>query len=172
MAHTITFWGRCLNRRKMHNLSCELSFIQGTYEDCSLEDSLSAPRNYSHEEREEPRYKGVLVQKKTHVVEHQSESRSVVSDSETPWTVALQAPLSVGFSRQGYWSRGCPSLIQGIFLTQGLNPGLLRCRQSQNNQKIIANHKSRHPKLMILVLLYVWEDAKIWETILICILTV
>ena len=22
----------------------------------------------------------------------------------TPWTVARQAPLSVGFSRQGYWS--------------------------------------------------------------------
>ena len=24
---------------------------------------------------------------------------------------------------------GCHSLLQGIFLTQGLNPGLLRCRQ-------------------------------------------
>ena len=24
---------------------------------------------------------------------------------------------------------GCYSLLQGIFLTQGLNPGLLRCRQ-------------------------------------------
>ena len=23
----------------------------------------------------------------------------------TPWTVALQAPLSMGFSRQEYWSR-------------------------------------------------------------------
>ena len=22
----------------------------------------------------------------------------------TPWTVALQVPLAVGFSRQGYWS--------------------------------------------------------------------
>ena len=28
----------------------------------------------------------------------------VVSDSATPWTVALQAPLSMGFSRQEYWS--------------------------------------------------------------------
>jgi len=27
-------------------------------------------------------------------------SCSVVSDSETPWTVAPQAPLSIGFSRQ------------------------------------------------------------------------
>ena len=29
---------------------------------------------------------------------------SVVSGSETPWTIALQAPLSMGFSRQEYWS--------------------------------------------------------------------
>ena len=30
---------------------------------------------------------------------------SVVSDSHTtPWTVAPQAPLSMGFSRQEYWS--------------------------------------------------------------------
>ena len=28
----------------------------------------------------------------------------------TPWTVAYQAPLSVGFSRQEYWSElACPS---------------------------------------------------------------
>ena len=31
-------------------------------------------------------------------------SRSVMSDSATPWTVAHQAPLSKGFSRQEYWS--------------------------------------------------------------------
>ena len=30
-------------------------------------------------------------------------SRSVVSDSATPWTVALQAPVSMGFSRHDYW---------------------------------------------------------------------
>ena len=45
---------------------------------------------------------------------------SVVSDSETPWTVAPYAPLSVEFSRQEYWS-GCHFLLQGIFLTQGWN---------------------------------------------------
>ena len=27
-----------------------------------------------------------------------------MSDSATPWTVACQAPLSMGFSRQEYWS--------------------------------------------------------------------
>ena len=31
-------------------------------------------------------------------------SSSIVSDSATPWTVAHQAPLSMGFSRQEYWS--------------------------------------------------------------------
>ena len=46
----------------------------------------------------------------------------------TPWTVAYQAPPSMGFSRQGYWS-GFHFLLQGIFLTQGSNPGLLHCRQ-------------------------------------------
>ena len=48
---------------------------------------------------------------------------------ETPWTVACQAPLSMGFSRQAYWS-GCHFLLQRIFPTQGSNPGLLHCRQS------------------------------------------
>ena len=85
----------------------------------------------------------------------------------TPWTVAHQAPLSMGFSRQEYWSGlplpspgalpnpeikhrssalqtdSLPSepprkpkntgvdslfLLQGIFLTQEWNCGLLHCR--------------------------------------------
>ena len=31
-------------------------------------------------------------------------SRSVMSDSTTPWTVAHQAPLSMGFPRQECWN--------------------------------------------------------------------
>ena len=49
----------------------------------------------------------------------------------TLWTVVHQAPLSIGFSRQEYWS-GLHFLLQGIFLTQGskLNlPCLLHYRQ-------------------------------------------
>ena len=38
----------------------------------------------------------------------------------TLWTIARQAPLSVGFSRKEYWS-GLPFPSPGIFLTQGLN---------------------------------------------------
>ena len=47
----------------------------------------------------------------------------------TLWTVAHQAPLSMWFSRQEYWS-GLPFPFQRLFLTQGLNPGLLNCRQT------------------------------------------
>ena len=46
----------------------------------------------------------------------------------TPWTVVYQAPLYMGFSRQEYW-RGCHCLLQKIFATEGLNPGLQHCRQ-------------------------------------------
>ena len=47
-----------------------------------------------------------------------------MSDFATLWTVGHQAPLSMGFSRQEYWS-GCHALLQGIFPTQGLNSRLL-----------------------------------------------
>ena len=53
----------------------------------------------------------------------------VAQSSLTLWNpvecVAHQAPLSTEFSRQEYWSH---SLLQGIFLTQGSNLGLLHCR--------------------------------------------
>ena len=45
-----------------------------------------------------------------------------------PWTVAYQAPLSMGFSRQEYWS-GVPFPFPGDLPDQGLNLGLLHCRQ-------------------------------------------
>ena len=41
----------------------------------------------------------------------------------TPWIVAQQAPPSMGFSRQEYWS-GLPFPSQGHLPTQGSNPGL------------------------------------------------
>ena len=45
-----------------------------------------------------------------------------------PWTVAHQDPLSMEFSRQEYWS-GLPCPSPGDLPTQGLNTGLLHCRQ-------------------------------------------
>ena len=61
-------------------------------------------------------------------------SHSVMSDSATPWTVAHQAPLSMEFSRQEYWSGlpfpGAlpdpeieplsPALADGFFTTESL----------------------------------------------------
>ena len=50
-------------------------------------------------------------------------SQSVVSDSfATPWIVAYQATLSMGFSRQEYWS-GLPFPSLGDRPEPGIKPG-------------------------------------------------
>ena len=49
-------------------------------------------------------------------------SFSVVSDFVTPWTVAPQAPLSMGFSRQEYWS-GLPFPPPRDLPDPGIEPG-------------------------------------------------
>ena len=46
--------------------------------------------------------------------EKKKSSRSVMFDSATPWTVAHQAPPSMEFSRQEYWS--------GLPFPSGFNP--------------------------------------------------
>ena len=47
---------------------------------------------------------------------------SVVSDSATPWTIKpQQAPLSMGFSRQEYWS-GLPCPPPGDLRGPGIEP--------------------------------------------------
>ena len=52
-------------------------------------------------------------------------SRTCVRLFVTPWTIQ-----STEFSRPEYWSGlGSHSLLQGIFPTQGSNPGLPHCRQ-------------------------------------------
>ena len=48
---------------------------------------------------------------------------------ETPWTIAHQPTLSIGFSKQEQWS-GQPFPSPKVFPTQGLNLGLLHCRQT------------------------------------------
>ena len=47
---------------------------------------------------------------------------TVVSDHSTPWTVAHQAPLSMDFSRQEYWSE-LPFLSPGDLPNPGIGPG-------------------------------------------------
>ena len=56
-------------------------------------------------------------------------SRSVVFDSLRPhglWPARLLCPWNSPGKNTGV---GCHSFLQGIFLTQGLNPGILHCRQ-------------------------------------------
>ena len=45
-----------------------------------------------------------------------------MSDSATPWTVARQAPLSVGFFRQEHWSE-LPFPSPGDLPDPGIEPG-------------------------------------------------
>ena len=49
-------------------------------------------------------------------------SSSVMFNSATPWTVARQAPLSIGFSRQAYWS-GLPFPTAEDLPNPGIQPG-------------------------------------------------
>ena len=49
-------------------------------------------------------------------------SYEVMSDSETPWTVVCQAPLSMGFPRQEYWS-GLPFPSPVDLPEPGIEPG-------------------------------------------------
>ena len=67
------------------------------------------------------------------------QSLSYVQLFETPWTVACQATLSMEFTRQDY-GVGCHSLQQGIFLTQGSNPGLLHSGQILHHLESPGNH--------------------------------
>ena len=49
---------------------------------------------------------------------------SVMSNSVTLWTVALQAPLSMGFPRQEYWS-GLPIPSPGGLPDSGIKSAFL-----------------------------------------------
>ena len=72
-----------------------------------------------------------------------------VSNSATPWTSAHQAPLSMEFSRSPGKNTGvgCHFLLQGIFPTQGSNPGLLHCRQTLYHLSQQGSLQCRRPQL-------------------------
>ena len=67
-----------------------------------------------------------------------------------PMDCTCQPSLSMEFSKNT--GVGCHSLLQGIFPTQGLNPGLLHCRQ-------ILYHPS-HQGIGFLLLLFQEKDGK------------
>ena len=51
-----------------------------------------------------------------------------MSDFAIPWTVAYQAPLSMEFSRQEYWS-GLPFLSPGDLSDPGIEPRSLALQE-------------------------------------------
>ena len=52
-------------------------------------------------------------------VKSESEVAQLCPTLETPWTTAYQAPLSMGFSRQEYWSRlPLPSLVSEYIMSK------------------------------------------------------
>ena len=83
-------------------------------------------------------------------------NHSVQSDS-TPWTIAHQAPLSMGFSMQDYWNRlPFPPLgdlpnpeIQPKSLNLTKPPGkpLFKCENKEESSQIIIFRKTPETKL-------------------------
>ena len=63
-------------------------------------------------------------------------SCSIVPDSATPWIVTCQAPLSMEFSTQEYWS-GLPFPTPGDLPDQGSNPCHLPLLHWQENYIIV-----------------------------------
>ena len=60
----------------------------------------------------------------------------------TPWTIANQVPLFMGFPRQDYWS-GCHFPLQGIFPSQGSIPCLLIWQTGS----LLLSHREAPPPL-------------------------
>ena len=67
-----------------------------------------------------------------------AQSLSFVRLFATPWTVAYQAPLSMGFSQQEY-GVSCHFCLQGICPAQGSNPHLL-CLLHWQADSLLLSH--------------------------------
>ena len=96
-----------------------------------------------------------------HFSEKQSNNKKVKVKSlsrvrllATPWTVAYQAPQSMGFSSKST-GVGCHFRLQGIFTTQRLNLGLPYCRQ-------MLYRLGQDPTIIVYTpLVVVWTKEKI-----------
>ena len=87
-----------------------------------------------------------------------SVSHSVVSDSLQSWTVALQAPLSLGFPRQEYWS-GLPLSSARHLPTPGIeleSPAWLRWRWGEGEEAGRRGPSERSLELLDLPQVWGW----------------
>ena len=83
-------------------------------------------------------------------------SHSDVSNSATPWTVAHQAPLSMKFSKEEYFS-GFLFPSPGGLPVPGINPGLPHCRHilyhlSQQGRKTHKFYEKWERNVLVLCL--------------------
>ena len=62
---------------------------------------------------------------------------------ETPWTAAYQAPLSVGFSRQEYWS-AVPLMICVTLIQKNLTNSMVKILISIIRKLIISHLKNQN----------------------------
>ena len=91
----------------------------------------------------------IITVKKDHA------SRSVVSNFGTPWTVVRQAPLSMGFSRQEYWS-GLPFSSPG---KRRPNLSLFALHQETGNNQTINMVWYQH-STSLLYSWFVWQSCR------------
>ena len=88
-----------------------------------LDDALSKQTAFSGVARKES---PLLISQQVPAVKQEAgmcacQIASVMSNSATPWTLAHQAPLFMGFSRQEYWS-GLPCPPPGDLSDPGMKP--------------------------------------------------
>ena len=79
---------------------------------------------------------------------------SVMSNSVTPWTLARQAPLSVGFSEQEYWS-GFPCLPPGDLQDSEIEPASPVSFAMQVDFFFFASASGDAPYIYICLYLYI-----------------
>ena len=90
------------------------------------------------------------------------------SDPASLWTVAHQAPLSVGISRKECWS-GLSRPPQGIFPSQGLNPHLLSllCWQMGSLPLVLFGQEARASRKLVkksqVKWKLRWKQQKSWD---------
>ena len=66
----------------------------------------------------------------------------------TPWTVAYQAPLSMGFSMQEYWS-GLPFPSPGDLPNPGIEPGFPEFQADALTSEPPGKHKEKRGRLCV-----------------------
>ena len=106
--------------RKMEAFGWEFILLLGM---CCMEKGNGFSKEKAADKIQNQKLRNMLLHPELHNPVHERESRLVMSDSVTPWIIQ-----SMEFSRQNT-GVGSLSLLQEIFPTQGLNPGLPHCRE-------------------------------------------